>query len=55
MQGIFARENGQGAFFNAEQPPAEGGITDIAAASGPPEIPPDKPKSPGRGNLKLVK
>jgi stringent starvation protein B len=54
VQGVFARENGQGAFFNAEaQPEAEG--IETAGAPAPAEFPPDKPKSPGRGNLKLVK
>ena len=52
VQGIFARENGQGAFFNAETP------LDAPSEVQPPsatEPPPDKPKSPSRGKLKLVK
>jgi len=56
VQGVFARENGQGAFFNAEGPPE--GFNAEAATVAPalvPTEPPDKPKPPGRGKLKLVK
>lgn len=54
VQGVFARENGQGAFFNAETPPE--GFTETAATPPvPPAEPPDKPKPSGRGKLKLVK
>jgi stringent starvation protein B len=61
VQGVFARENGQGAFFTAYAPP-EGFAADAAATSAgatpaaePAEPPPDKPKPSGRGKLKLVK
>ncbi len=54
IQGIFARENGQGAFFNADSPP-EPVSAGAESAPPPPETPPDKPKSPSRGKLKLVK
>jgi stringent starvation protein B len=61
VQGVFARENGQGAFFTADAPP-EGFAADAAATSAgatpaaePAEPPPDKPKPTGRGKLKLVK
>ena len=52
VQGIFARENGQGAFFNAETPLDPPSQVQPPSA---PQPPPDKPKSPSRGKLKLVK
>jgi len=54
IQGIFARENGQGAFFNADTPP-EPVDAGAESAQPQPETTPDKPKSPSRGKLKLVK
>jgi stringent starvation protein B len=56
VQGIFARENGQGAFFTVETPAALA----MAPASGPvatAEAEADPPKPPGNGKsrLKLVK
>ena len=54
VQGIFARENGQGAFFTVEAP-----VTAAASAS-PQETPgadgePPRPPAAGRAKLKLVK
>ena len=54
VQGIFARENGQGAFFTVETPAA---AADTAGA--PPEAgvesEPPKPPAAGKAKLKLVK
>jgi stringent starvation protein B len=75
VQGIFARENGQGMFFDPEQFPNS---SDAAPAASPtlhtvpngPHIvafepdegggedeqgPPDKPKAPPRGKLRVIK
>jgi stringent starvation protein B len=56
IQGIFARENGQGAFFTVEPPTAlaaapAGAVVSVVDAeqSDPPKAP------PGRSRLKLVK
>jgi stringent starvation protein B len=54
VQGIFARENGQGAFFTVESPAA------TVAATSTPETPgadgePPRPPVSGRAKLKLVK
>src|SRR5687768_9648777 len=56
VQGIFARENGQGAFFTVESPAA------LAVAPPPPEVEtvaadaePPRPPAAGRSRLKLVK
>jgi len=54
VQGVFARENGQGAFFNAE-PVSEEKEGEVPVLQTVDETPPDKPKSPSRGKLKLVK
>jgi stringent starvation protein B len=57
VQGIFARENGQGAFFTVEAPAA---LTAAPPAS-PPAVaeadsePPKPPASNGKTRLKLVK
>ena len=56
VQGIFARENGQGAFFTVETPAALA----VAPASGPlvaadAEADPPKPPGNGKSRLKLVK
>ena len=57
VQGIFARENGQGAFFTVESPaalavaPAAGG--QLAAPDA--ESDPPKPPTAGKSRLKLVK
>src|SRR5438105_3670335 len=58
VQGIFARENGQGAFFTVEPPAA------LAAAPAPVALPavasqseaePPRPSSNGRTHLKVIK
>ena len=56
VQGIFARENGQGAFFTVETPAALA----VAPSAGPmaaadAEADPPKPPGNGKSRLKLVK
>ena len=54
VQGIFARENGQGAFFTVEAPsvaPAAAGQPPAAGA----DSEPPKPPTAGKAKLKLVK
>ena len=56
VQGIFARENGQGAFFTVESPAALAATpsgTGMAAAEVDAE--PPKPPTAGKSRLKLVK
>ena len=56
VQGIFARENGQGAFFTVESPAALAATpsgTGMAAAEADAE--PPKPPTTGKSRLKLVK
>jgi stringent starvation protein B len=53
VQGIFARENGQGAFFTVEAPAALAS-TPAAADAGADSEPP-KPPTQGRAKLKLIK
>src|SRR6185312_10485162 len=60
VQGIFARENGQGAFFTVEAPaalatPPTLAAAGVAAASAESEAEPPKPPAAGRSRLKLVK
>jgi stringent starvation protein B len=61
VQGIFARENGQGAFFTVESPAALAAAPAVATAAAPSEIDSDPPKPPatgtaaGRARLKVVK
>jgi stringent starvation protein B len=56
VQGIFARENGQGAFFTVESPaaistsPSAAPVVNAEADSEPP-----KPPAAGRAKLKVVK
>ena len=54
VQGIFARENGQGAFFTVEAPAALTATPSPSAAPSDPESDPSKPTN-GRSRLKLVK
>ena len=54
VQGIFARENGQGAFFTVETPVALVAAPASAVAAEADSEPP-KPPSAGRSRLKLVK
>ena len=57
VQGIFARENGQGAFFTVESPAAlavaPNASGQLAAADA--ETDPPKPPTAGKSRLKLVK
>ncbi|APV49755.1 ClpXP protease specificity-enhancing factor [Betaproteobacteria bacterium GR16-43] len=53
VQGIFARENGQGAFFTVEAPAALASAT-LAPEAGVDSEPP-KPPTAGRAKLKLIK
>jgi stringent starvation protein B len=59
VQGIFARENGQGAFFTVEAPAALTATPPNAAAPQLAEVESDPPKPPGtagsKTRLKLVK
>jgi stringent starvation protein B len=55
VQGIFARENGQGAFFTVEAPAAVAAAPVQAAGAGEAETEPPKPPTAGRTRLKLVK
>ena len=52
VQGIFARENGQGAFFTVEAPAA---VEDTIGAAPGAESEPPKPPAAGKAKLKLVK
>jgi len=57
VQGIFARENGQGAFFTVEAPAA---LTAAPVAATAPQLeaesdPPKPPSTAGKTRLKLVK
>ena len=54
VQGIFARENGQGAFFTVEAPAALAAAPPQGAAPADSESDPSKPPD-GRSRLKLVK
>jgi stringent starvation protein B len=58
VQGIFARENGQGAFFTVEAPAALAAAPAAVATAAPAaegEVEPPKPPATGRSRLKLVK
>ena len=54
VQGIFARENGQGAFFTVESPAAIAAAPAVVAVQGEADSEPPKPPA-GRNRLKLVK
>lgn len=57
--GIFARENGQGLFFAAEQAPTVSGTVPAPGRAGPPGedplTPPSAPPTGGRPRLQVVK
>jgi stringent starvation protein B len=55
VQGIFARENGQGAFFTVESPAALAAAPAAVAAPAEADSEPPKPPAAGRSRLKLVK
>ena len=54
VQGIFARENGQGAFFTVEAPAVTAAPEGVAPATATDSEPP-RPPAAGKGRLKLVK
>ena len=54
VQGIFARENGQGAFFTVESPTAIAATPSVVAVQAEADSEPPKPPA-GRNRLKLVK
>ena len=58
VQGIFARENGQGAFFTVESPVALAAATPslpMVAVESESEAEPPRPPAAGKSRLKLVK
>ena len=55
VQGIFARENGQGAFFTVESPAALAVAPTGPVASGEAEAEPPRRPAAGKSRLKLVK
>lgn len=55
VQGIFARENGQGAFFTVETPAALGVAPTGPMAAAEADSEPPKPPAVGKSRLKLVK
>ena len=55
VQGIFARENGQGAFFTVESPAALAAAPAGPVAAGEADAEPPKPPAAGKSRLKLVK
>ena len=56
VQGIFARENGQGAFFTVESPAALAAAPSApAVASGEADSEPPKPPAKGQTKLRVIK
>ena len=55
VQGIFARENGQGAFFTVESPVALAAAPAMPVAAAESDAEPPRPPAAGRSRLKLVK
>jgi stringent starvation protein B len=55
VQGIFARENGQGAFFTVEAPAALAATPSQSTPAGVADAEPPKPPAAGRSRLKIVK
>jgi stringent starvation protein B len=55
VQGIFARENGQGAFFTVESPAALAVAPTTPVASGEAEAEPPRPPAAGKSRLRVVK
>jgi len=55
VQGIFARENGQGAFFTVESPAALAVAPAGTMAAVEADAEPPKPPTAGKSRLKLVK
>jgi stringent starvation protein B len=55
VQGIFARENGQGAFFTVESPVALAAAPAAPLAAVEADVEPPRPPAAGKSRLKLVK
>jgi stringent starvation protein B len=55
VQGIFARENGQGAFFTVESPAALAAAPAAVVTPADADSEPPKPPAAGRTRLKIVK
>jgi stringent starvation protein B len=55
VQGIFARENGQGAFFTVESPVALAATPAAPMAAAESDAEPPRPPAAGKSRLKLVK
>jgi stringent starvation protein B len=55
VQGIFARENGQGAFFTVESPVALAAAPAATPAAAEADAEPPRPPVAGKSRLKLVK
>ena len=55
VQGIFARENGQGAFFTVESPAALAAAPAGTMAAAEADAEPPRPPTAGKSRLKLVK
>ena len=55
VQGIFARENGQGAFFTVEAPVALAASPSVPVIAGNADAEPPRPPAAGKTRLKLVK
>jgi stringent starvation protein B len=55
VQGIFARENGQGAFFTVESPVALAAAPTVPVVAVEADAEPPRPPAAGRSRLKLVK
>ena len=55
VQGIFARENGQGAFFTVESPVALAAAPAAPVTAAEADAEPPRPPAAGRSRLKLVK
>ena len=56
VQGIFARENGQGAFFTVETPAAIAAAPSVQpVATGEADADAPKPPATGRPRLKVIK
>ena len=55
VQGIFARENGQGAFVTVESPAALAAAPALPISAAEGEAEPPRPPAAGRSRLKLVK
>jgi stringent starvation protein B len=55
VQGIFARENGQGAFFTVESPAALAAAPSTPAIAAEADSEPPKPPAKGQTKLRVIK